>query len=71
MKGKDFMNEIQRPIITIKRVFADKRSAVEAFATVLAREIDRRSIRTFETMKPPQYTGIESEGSVYDTDATA
>lgn len=54
--------KIERPIITVNRVFEDKRSAMEAFVTVLVREIERRSFRTFESVKEPDYTTSESEG---------
>jgi len=63
------MREMQRPKITVNRVFADKRSAMEAFVTVLVREMERRSVRTFETLKQPQYNDGESEVKHDDTDA--
>ena len=61
------MKQTQRPAITVNRVFADKRSAMEAFVTVLVREMERRSAHTFEVEKQPQYDRGESEGNDYDT----
>jgi hypothetical protein len=61
---------IQRPIIEIERVFVEKRSALEAFATVLVREMERRqSIRTFDPLKEPHYNISESEVLRNDTTA--
>jgi hypothetical protein len=62
---------IQRPKVTVNRVFTDKRTAMEAFVTVLVREMERRSVRTFETLNEPHYNYCESEGNAYDTDTTA
>lgn len=53
--------EMKRPVITVNRVFENKRSAMEAFVTILVREIDRRSIHTFESVKEPEYTSCERE----------
>jgi len=70
------MKNIQRPTVTVNRVFSDKRSAIEAFAAVLVKEIQRRSqsVRTFEAVKKPDYNfnndssfEIESEEISYDT----
>ena len=58
---------IQRPVIEVNRVFAAKRSAMDAFVTVLVKELERRSIRTFEVVEQPHYTFSESEVNRYDT----
>jgi len=54
--------EMKRPVININRVYEDKRSVMEAFVTVLVHEMERRaSIRTFESVKEPEYTVFETE----------
>ena len=59
--------KIQRPIININRIFEDKRTALEAFAAALIRDMKKHSVHTFEDVKQPQYTVYESEGKQYDT----
>ena len=61
--------KMTRPVITVNRVFEDKRSAMEAFVTILVREIERRSVRTFESVKEPEYTFCEREVNENDTTA--
>lgn len=61
--------EIQRPTIVVNHFFEDKRSAMEAFVTVLVREMEQRSIRTFETVNEPEYTSCEREVKSNDTTA--
>ena len=55
MKGK---RGITRPILKVTRIYDEKRSMLEAFVNVLVHEIERRSsIRTFESVKEPEYNG--------------
>jgi len=61
--------EMTRPIIDVNPIFEDKRSAMEAFVTVLVREAERRSVRTFESVKEPEYTSCEREVKSNDTNA--
>jgi len=68
-ESANMSREMKRPIITVNRVFEGERSAMEAFVAVLVGEIERRSVRTFESVKEPEYTGLESEVVQDDADA--
>ncbi len=65
------MRTAQRPKIIINRVFAEQRSALEAFGALIIRDMARCSVRTFEVSEQPQYTDDESEVKRYDTDTKA
>jgi len=60
------MRTAQRPKIIINRVFTEERSALEAFTSLIIKDMERCSFRTFENAKQPHYTKGESEVEKHD-----
>ena len=49
------MRKATRPKIIINRVFVEKRSALEAFGSLIVKDLNKCSIRTFEKLEQPHY----------------